>query len=268
MNYLNIDSLNGEAGGWTNYLWTAGSGISLDLSSESYIVLRDGIDGFSGTSADYHTAQSPNRMRHVLRQSAHAPREFGFVVLIRASDHADLMQKRKILLDAFSAGYGDGVLQKLLPGVGTVTITARSVRGYPDIRGGLPPGSLARSQEVTIRLVAHDPYWYGPVLRQTAVGGLCTVQNTGNAELTPCRIRVAANVVTNTTTGQTLYARSGQTIVGAVVDITDTGVTAELDGANALGRFAYDSQFPMLAPGTNVISGVEWVEFRPRWEGV
>lgn len=266
MNYLNIDSLNGEAGGWSNYQWTSGSGVSLDLSGESYVVLRDGIDGFSGGTGEASSETSPNLMRSVVRQTTFAPREFGFDVLIRGKDHSDLMQKRQILLDAFS--HGDGVLRKTIPGVGVVSITARSVRGYPDIRNGLPPGAQAKTQVVTIRLVAHDPYFYGPVLRQNAVGNICTVENTGNAELTPCRIKLSANTCTNTTTGQVMTARGGQTVTGCIVDIKDTGVAAELDGANVLGRFTYDSQFPMLIPGTNVISGAEWVEFMPRWGGV
>lgn len=268
--YLNIEALNGEAtGGWSNALWVGGNSIPLDLGSpESFIILRDGIDGYSGITSEYTDEASPNRMRHIIRQTAYTPREFGFDVLIVGSCRDDILRKRQLLLDAFSPTRGAGTLYKQVPGIGVVSITCRPVRGYPDIRDGLAPGAQARSQVATIRLTAADPYFYGGTVRVTASGGVCTVVNAGNAELTPCRIKLSADTCSNTTTGQTMTARSGQTVTGAEVDIKDSGVTAELDGANVLGRFSYDSCFPALAPGENLITGAEWVEYRPRWGGI
>lgn len=270
MTYLNVDTLNGEAAaGWSNTLWVGGNSIQLDLGSPgSFIILRDGIDGYSGTTSEYADEAVPNRMRHAIRQTSYTPREFGFDVLILGNCRDDILRKRQLLLDAFSPTHGAGTLYKQVPGIGIVSITCRPVRGYPDIRDGLAPGTQARTQVATIRLTAHDPYFYGPSVTVTASGGVCTVQNEGNAELTPCRIKLSADTCTNTTTGQTMTARSGQTISGATVDIKDTGVTAELDGANILGRFSYDSQFPALTPGENLITGAEWVEYRPRWGGI
>lgn len=268
MTYLNIDTLNGNAGGWSNTLWIGGNGIHLDLGSPgSFIVLRSGIDGWSGTPAEYADETTPNRMARVLRQTTYSSREFGFDLLIIGRDRNDLLTKRAFLLDAFSP-VADGTLYREVPGIGVVTIACRPTRGYPDIRDGLPPGAQAKSQVVSIRLTAADPYFYGSTTRVYADGGMCAVINPGNAELTPCRIKLSANTCTNTTTGETMTARTGQSVAGSLVDIRDTGVTADLDGTNVIGRFSYDSSFGALVPGENLITGAEWVEYRPRWGGI
>ena len=121
---------------------------------------------------------------------------------------------------------------------------------------------------MNITLTAPDPHFYSVTEITQTGSGTITLTNAGTAGKTPCTLTLSANTAGNTTTGESMSARTGQTVSGAVVTSDDAGVTAVLNGTNVLNRFTLDSDFFMLVPGQNVLTGVSQVKYRPRWNGI
>ena len=245
------------------YAWRDAAGrITSLMDSENYVVTRYGIRGFADTT-DERTLIPGKRVQLVAGCTAKA-RELGFTVLIIGGSAADVQEKRDRLLRIFSQ---PGTLI-IHTGIRELSIGCYCARGSPDIADGIAPD--ATSQKVALTLIAPDPYFYGEEMTVSLNDGMSvqSVYNPGTADLTPCTLVLSENAATNVTAGQTMQALEGQTVAGASVTVTDTGISATLDDANVIGRFTYDSAFWMLVPGFNVLEGVASVRFRPRWMGV
>lgn len=245
---------------YPRWVWIDAWGTSTNLSDTSrYIVLRDGINGFSGVTFERTLKQAASEAAEYNAHTVARARNCGFTILMVGDNHADLDAARENLLRIFSQ---PGVLVCTLDNGEKRNLSAYAARGYPSIRGGLPPGIQAKTQTVEIQFEAPDPYFYGEAQTVTAEGGVVELYNPGTARA-PCKVKLAEATCTNTTTGQSMTG-----ISGAEVTITDRKITATIDGENCLGQFTTDSVFWMLEPGTNLISGAELVEFTPRWAGL
>lgn len=267
ISYLNIGS-NRASLPSTDYIWMDGFGETTSLlNPNEFIVLREGIHGFSGVSDERSVVQSPNEYAEMVNHRISKSREFGFDILIIGSSYYDIMTKRGKLMKIFSI---PGALRKQMPDGNAVTIHCYAARGSPSISGGLPKGNLATHQIASLSLIAPDPYWYGGEITVNRPAGSNSIQliNSGNAGFTPCEIVLSANSARNRTTNQEIHATSGKSVVGVTVKITDNGVSAELNGSNVIGRFDMESEFFGLAPGVNVIEGVSSVKYTPRWDGI
>lgn len=245
---------------YPRWVWEDAWGQQTNLSDISrYIVLRDGINGFSGVTFERALKLAASEEAEYNAHQIARARNCGFNILMIGKNHADLDEARENLLRIFSR---PGRLIITLDSGQKRTLAAYAARGYPNIRGGLPPGIQAKTQTVEVQFEAPDPYFYGEVQRVYAVDGIVELDNPGTARQTPCRMKLAGATCTNQTSGKSMTG-----VAGAEVTITDRGVTAALDGANCIGQFSVDSEFWMLEHGENRISGAEWVEYTPRWTG-
>lgn len=270
--YPNIDYLNvsGEGNNLlpSDYLWVDAWGDVTELSDGiNYVVLRDGIHGFSGSSNERALTSTPLEYTESVNHRTAKAREFGFEIMILAPNHELLMLKRERLLRIFSA---PGTLQKRRDDGTLMSIRCYAARGSPSVSGGLPAGNYATHQQISISLIAPDPYWYGDEITVTRGAGLTqlSIVNAGNTEFTPAVITLSSNTAANITTGQTIAASAGKTVSGSVVSVDDNGVTASLSGTNVVGRFTINSQFFGLTAGLNVLEGVSSVKYTPRWDGI
>lgn len=274
-NNLNIDGLNTssqprQSSARRGYVWIDGTGEETNLTDpSSYMVLREGINGFSNSTTEYATQPNSNMMGEVLRQTNTAKREFGFRVLIIGTDHADIEAKRKRLLYVFSPSLGMGTLVKSFDDGSTVRISCLIAPGYPDIVDGLPMGSQARTQVVEVRFVAPDPYFYGDeVVVVGDANHTATVINNGDA-IAQCMVKISGQLCRNLTTGEEMTAAQSKSINGLTVTVCDGKVVAaDFNNHNAIGNFSHGSRFWMLATGENSLDGIQWIKFRPRWSSI
>lgn len=245
---------------YPRWVWEDTWGHQTNLSDASrYIVLRDGINGFSGVTFERTLKMAASEEAEYSAHRTARARNCGFTILVIGKNHADLDEARENLLRIFSR---PGRLIITLDSGQKRVLAAYTARGYPSIRGGLPPGIQAKTQTVEVQFEAPDPYFYGEVQRVYAVDGIVEITNPGTATLTPCTLKLAEKTCTNQTSGKSMTG-----VAGAEVTITDRRVTATLDEANCIGQFSVDSEFWMLEHGENRISGAEWVEYTPRWTG-
>lgn len=270
---LNIDRLNISDDTdiiYPRYAWIDCKGELHDLTNrERFVVLREGISGFSAVNVEYSTAPTLNQRAETLNQATIKSREFGFSVVIIANDREDLEMKRRALLNMFS-NHDNGTLVRRLDTGDTVKISCRVSSGYPDIPNGLPQGSHAKAQVAEIRFIATDPYFYGKERRyeSTDAQGTINVNNVGDVPA-PCVFKLKSNGCKFNSGTLTISPNSADDdISGSIVSVGDNSVVATKSGNNVLHMFARNSRFLMLQPGLNVLTGIEWIEFAPRWSKI
>lgn len=251
------------------YVWEDTGGILHSWHDKNkFIVLRDGIDGFSSSTADIITEQNCSNIGEYLKTRVWRRRDgFGFSLAIIGRNHAEIEENRKELIDMLSNYDGEGRLIINFDDGSSVYIRAEKANGYPRIANGLPPQQLARMQVAELRFTSSDPFFYASeVVEITPTDGIIELTNQSDVS-TPCIFEISAETCQNESTGEIITNNGHDSIIGVVVSSGDGSCTAELDGENSLYRFGMNSQFWMLKPGINKIIGVSKIRYRPRWSG-
>lgn len=241
-----------------SWVWITESGTQYSLSDRTrFIVLEDGIEGFSNSTTEITTNPNISGRGETVINTAAKARECGIDILIIGDNRNDIMQKRRLLLDIFNA---PGTLQ-IKQGGQTYYLHCRTARGYPAIRDGTRPDNQARAKVASVRFTAADPYFYGPEVTTTA----SSITVAGDVPA-PCTIVTSSTTSSRTAGGVTKSITSTET--GITVAVSDTDITATKNGANKISTFTYSSKFWMLEPGTNTVSGISTLTYRPRWSGI
>ena len=141
----------------------------------------------------------------------------------------------------------------------------RHIRAYPQ---GAPQSwiDLGKELEISLPMVALDPYWYGPKAT-VEVTGTQTIEIDGNAPVAPL-VRTLASAagltLTSSTTGDELVVTGT-----GIIEVDNADFTCRINGNNRLD--AVNSEWLLtgfnLLPGANTITTSVPVEltFRPRW---
>lgn len=122
---------------------------------------------------------------------------------------------------------------------------------------------------VTVSLTAANPFWYDAGTPTVYSSG-DTITNSGDfdAELT---MTAAANTITlavGGTTVSTITARTGQTLTGCTIEVSDNTISIKSGSTNVLQRADINSTYALVPPGESVITGANNITIKQRWFGV
>jgi hypothetical protein len=193
------------------------------------------------------------------------PMEFSFDIVIVGENLADLQEKTKILIRAFSPLDGLGNLMFEYEN-GSKYWRRCMGNGAPELTGM----RTQTAQEATIPLIAHDPFWYGPTelinisggatswipwfagdWKISGWGGVGSVINLGNHPVS-CKIKIYGGAgeivnpkITKISTGE--FIKINKTLYPDEVFSVDTGdnVPVAAEYIDALGD--HHNGFPYLS---------------------
>ncbi len=250
----------GDGGGYPRmpvFAWKNGLGelIALDC------VILGSRTGWSGNTGDIQAIANADYTGEIVTRIKRNRREISFRIPVRGKSLADREALEQKIISAFAQSIGTGRLYFTRQDGTCLYLDATPARGCPSIDEVTDRFSWA-----DITLVAVSPNWtlYGEPYR--LIDGYA--HNPGNVPAEVSFVATADEVI-NETTGQTISAATGQTIVGITISVTDNSISATgSGGSNEIWKFSADSEFWMIAPGTNQIAGTSDLQFRPRWDGV
>lgn len=284
----------------STYEWIGPDGTHIYYDNTKYAMLREGLDGLSGGTAEINTTTVPGVIGEILQSKSVKRRTFSLPQVILGNGRAELELRRDILLRAYNNTLGVGTLIWNKEDGTRRFLRAISEAGYPSFKGGTTHD--AHMWEVDVDMIALDPCWYADtdeeiILRGFTggfnlpfelpfdLGGVGTTVDINNpgtisSGLTlELRGKLVNPIIRNLTTGKHIMVK--QTVnSGEVLRITthDGNRSVTLIGTsgevNALNYVTLDSRFLQIPPGTCRITytadeegsdAMGYLRYTPRW---
>ena len=229
-------------------VYVDGDGVSHTLSK----VQLGSASGFEGNTGTVSTISNADYSAMLMTRISRESRELSLTIPVYNATETAQETEENQYLSWFRQSENPGRLEFTRDDGTTRVIDVYVSRGYPTRTRVCSTMSWLK-----VGFTAVNPYWRA----QTPVTTSGSFTNDGDY---PATVVITPTADTVTYGGGTITARTGQSIIGVTITITDSEISAVSGSTNVLHRIDLSSSFGLLPVGTSTITGGS-MQVTKRW---